>query len=180
MSEAGFEPARPLRGTSTSSWRVCRFATRTSARFQVDRRPGRRCGAEPFPATGQIVRSPRRSSASRCPAQPGAPERLRTAGLPRTKRALSPTELQGQGQHPDGCAPRVRAAPAALGKAFRADQSPAAPDKRDRLRVSFRVPRLGYQVSNLEPRGPGPRALPLIELYPIDLGGHLCRHTPAW
>ncbi len=27
---------------------------------------------------------------------------------------------------PDGCAPRVRAAPAALGKAFRADQSPAA------------------------------------------------------
>lgn len=39
---------------------------------------------------------------------------------------------------------------------------------------------LGYQVSNLEPRGPEPRALPLIELYPIELDGHLSLHAPAW
>jgi hypothetical protein len=29
VSEAGLEPARPVAGTSTSGWRVCRSATRT-------------------------------------------------------------------------------------------------------------------------------------------------------
>lgn len=177
---AGLEPTRPSRGTSTSSWRVCRFTTSARSAAAGRSTPRRFAYGVPPDSAGRSLRAPgtRRPVAAALGAVAGCrtrPPALRRQGRSQCATAKLPgkdSNLGSQGQNllscqlddrgPVGVAglepARARGSPRFEGGAsacFTTPPGAPAPVPSGRLRAGGRR----AKVTNDEPRF-GPAGLP--------------------